>query len=171
MRESTPSTSADTGDRERRAWEYGADRATAVTARHGTTNPEALAAVSGVTVADDDWSGLDSLVILGALEGNRIVLYREQIRAVAAAHDVPKYQLLEGVIAHELGHYHVDTDDLTDRPSRWSRRISSLLGVRTVPKAVREAAANGFAFALLERRFEASPLFDTPELLTRPSLP
>ncbi len=138
---------------------------------YGTSNPERLAMGAGLTVSEDDWRGLDGLVMLGTYDGDSITLYREQIRAVAANHGVPEFQLVEGTLAHELGHHYVPVVASEARGvTRWMRALASVLGVKYESKAVREAVANGFCFTLLERRFETSPLFNAPELLTEPSL-
>ncbi|WP_231187293.1 hypothetical protein [Haladaptatus sp. DYF46] len=120
---------------------------------------------------EDDWHGLDSLVLLGTYRDETITLYRTQIRDVAAANGVPEFQLVEATLAHELGHYLVDVSKIDSRRTQqWRSVVESLFNVSLRSKVVHEAAANGFCFALLERRFETSPLFDAPEILISPSL-
>lgn len=155
---------------ERRAWVCGRTCATAVCDEHGTSNPEVLATVSGIDVIEDDWNGLDSLVLLGTYRDGTITLYREQVRDVATANDVPVCQLIEATLAHELGHCLVDLSEIdSSRTKRWRDVAASFFGIDSRPKVIHEAAANGFCFALLESRFETSPLFDCPEILSSPS--
>lgn len=156
--------------RERRAWVCGRTCAIAVCDEYETSNPEVLATVSGLDVIEDDWDGLDSLVLLGTYREETITLYREQIRVVATANGVPVYQLIEATLAHELGHYLVELSEIdSPRTQRWRDVAGSFLGIDGRPKVIHEAAANGFCFALLESRFETSPLFDCPEILISPS--
>lgn len=170
MRASGSTQASFNSSHERRAWVWGRTCAIAVCDEHGTSNPEVLATVSGLDVIEDDWNGLDSLVLLGTYRDETITLYREQIRDVAATNGVPVYQLIEATLAHELGHYLVDLSKIdSPRTQRWRDVAESFLGIDGRPKVIHEAAANGFCFELLESRFETSPLFDSPEILSSPS--
>lgn len=159
----------ETGE-ERQAWALGAQRADELLRDSETTNPEQLATEAGIDIVDDEWSSLEQLVILGTHRDSTITLYRTQIRTVASAHDVPELQLVEGTIAHELGHHFVDVSAVTpSHANRWVNVVKSVLGINRHRKPVLEAAANGFCFTLLEARYVSSPLFDSPEVLTAPS--
>ncbi|WP_262177513.1 hypothetical protein [Haloarcula laminariae] len=156
---------------EREAWMLGADTATELLERRGTSDPTTLTARLNIRVETEDWDGTGTLVMLGSYDGDVISLYREQIRALAERHDIPTAHLTAGVLAHELGHAVVPDDKLASiHPGSWRRRIGDLFGISSHAKPIAEAAANGFAFAVLRSEYPETPLVERPRVLTNPGM-
>lgn len=156
--------------RERTAREAGERTADEVVERYGTSDPREIAAAADVPVCDDEWDGIAGLVLLGTYDDGTVTLYPGQIEAHARERGVDRRSLTEAVVAHELGHHFVAATDRSPvaPPDRngWLSRVLARCRGRAGPKPVREAAANGFALALLERHRPGSPVLAEPTLLT-----
>lgn len=121
---------------------------------HGTNDPSALADETGATVVADEWSGLESLVMMGTYADGTITVYPEQVRAVAEDVPLPVETILDVVLAHELAHHVLDRPPVerADDRGRLERLVERVRGNAPSRRqsVLTEVAAHAFAATLVD---------------------
>lgn len=147
--------------------ERGREYARELVTRYGDLAPTGFAARCDVNVETDEWEGTAGFRLLGTYGDHTITVYDATIRQVAQESPLPSETVRELVVAHELGHHVIPSDDRAVRfrvpipvvrNVPWIGRKVSL--ERTSPGLL-ELASHAFASELVD----VAPLSHSIQLL------